>query len=128
LETKTTTDGFNSIIATQAAQYGFALVDIHTFFNIAAANGYTTDGLHFSNTYVTGGVFGLDGVHPTTQGYGILANQFITAINSTYGAKIPEVNVSTLPGSLVFSSGTAPKYGKYGIPEFPIHAFDNFRF
>lgn len=127
-ETKTTTDGFNNVIAAQAAQYGFALVDIHSFFNGVAANGYDTDGLHFKTTYVTGGVFGLDGVHPTTQGYGVIANQFIKAINATYGAKIPEVNVSTLPGSLPLASGSAAKYGKFGIPEFPIHAFDNFRF
>lgn len=126
-EVQTTTAGFNSAIAAQAAQYGFALVDINSFFT-STVNGYVADGVNFSNTYVTGGVFSLDGVHPTTQGYGIIANQFIKAINKIYSAKIPEVNVSTLPGSLVFSSGTAPKYGKYGVPEFPLHAFDNFRF
>lgn len=127
-EVKSVTAGYNAAIAAQAAQFGFALVDIHSFFDNVAANGYSTNGLNFSNTYVTGGMFGLDGVHPTTQGYGVIANQFIKAINSTYNASIPEVNVSTLPGSLVFGSGTVPKFGKYGVPEFPLHAFDNFIF
>ncbi len=126
-EVKSVTNSFNSDIAAQAAQYGFAFVDIHAFFN-NTVNGYVADGVNFSNAYVTGGVFGLDGVHPTTQGYGIIANQFIKAINLKYSAKIPEVNVSTLPGSLVLSSGTAPKVGKYGVVSFPLHAFDNFRF
>ena len=128
-EVKSVTTEYNAAIATQASTYHFALVDINTFFNGVAASGYTSvDGNKYTTEYVNGGLFGLDGIHPTTQGYGIIANKFIDAINSSFNAKIPKVNVSTLPGSLVISSGKVAKFGKYGIPVFPIHAFDNFRF
>ncbi len=127
-QVKTVTTGYNAAIAQAAATYKFALVDVNAFFNSVAASGVVANGLTFTTTYVTGGLFGLDGVHPTTQGYGVIANEFIKAINLNYNAKIPEVNVSTLPGSLIFSSGTAPKFGRFGVPEFPLHAFDNFIF
>lgn len=44
------------------------------------------------------------------QGYGIIANEFIKAINEECNAQIPLVDVSTIPGSLVFEA--ASKHGK----------------
>ena len=50
-------------------------------------------------------------MHPTTQGYGIVANEFIKVINDKYDAAIPEINVSTLPGSLPLSgTGSLVKF------------------
>jgi hypothetical protein len=48
--------------------------------------------------FVTGGLFSLDGVHLTGQGYAIIANEFIHAINDTYGASVPTVSVTEYPG------------------------------
>jgi hypothetical protein len=39
---------------------------------------FTTDD---SGVVQSGGLFGLDGVHPTTAGYGIVAHEFLTAMN-----------------------------------------------
>ena len=61
------------------------------------------DGIPFTTTFVTGGLFSLDGVHPTSRGYGIVANEFIKVINTKWGTSIPLVNVSQIPGSLILA-------------------------
>ena len=50
-------------------------------------------GIDYSADFVSGGLFGLDGIHPTPFGYAVLANEWIEAINETYGAEIPVVNL-----------------------------------
>ncbi len=44
------------------------------------------------NTYVTGGAFSLDGVHPTARGYAVIANEMIDVINAGFGASILKVD------------------------------------
>ncbi len=109
-----------------AAHENFALVDINAFFNSVAAQGYKTNGLTFTTQYITGGMFGVDGVHPTSQGYAVIANQFIETINNAFNASIPLIDVSTVPGSLILAKKI--KFGKYGIPMIPPHSLDNIKF
>jgi hypothetical protein len=40
-----------------------------------------------------GGLFSLDGVHPTNTGYAIIANEFIKTMNGSLRADIPYVSV-----------------------------------
>jgi lysophospholipase L1-like esterase len=47
---------------------------------------------HMTASYITGGTFSLDGIHPSARGYAYIANQFLKAIEATYGSSIPEVN------------------------------------
>jgi hypothetical protein len=96
------------------------------FNSLASTNGLAINGVNFSATYITGNFFSLDGIHPTSQGYGIIANEFIKAINNKYSAQIPLVDVSTIPGSLVFKGDVS--MGKYGIPNIPYGALDNVLF
>lgn len=116
---------YNSIIWRESRKYGFALVNINAYFNEISKNGLQVNGLKFSSAYGTGGIFSLDGVHPTTRGYGIVANYFINTINYHYGASIPTVNVSTLPGSIEISGANL---GKYGIPNVPKEILDIFNY
>ena len=102
------------------------MVDVNALLTTLATNGLDYNGIHFTSAYVEGGFFSLDGVHPTSQGYAIAANEFIKTINTKFGASIPLVDVSTVPGSLVFTSGTT--MGKYGIPKIPYGALDNIMF
>jgi lysophospholipase L1-like esterase len=44
-------------------------------------------------THLFGGLLGLDGIHFTDTGYGLLANGFIEAINDTLGTDIPFVDL-----------------------------------
>ncbi|KAB2909597.1 MAG: hypothetical protein LC102_04365 [Ignavibacteriales bacterium] len=104
---KTVISQYNNIIKTAAEAKGFGYVDAAAFFNnILAAyvtsGAYVVDGIKFTPVFVTGSLFSLDGVHPTNQAYGLIANEFIKVINEKYNAKIPLVNIATIPGSLIF--------------------------
>ncbi len=84
---------FNQTIADAAAQYGLAFVDANAFMNTMADGGMPlADGSTVTATYATGGGFSLDGVHPSPRGYALLANIFLDAIETTYGAKLPRAN------------------------------------
>ena len=43
------------------------------------------------------GFYSADGIHPNTRGYAETANLFIDAINATFGASVPRVNISNYP-------------------------------
>ncbi len=122
----TTIAAYNATIASLAAQHNFYLVDVNAFFNDVAKNGIQANGITFTTAYVTGGLFGLDGVHPTSQGYGIVANQFIKVINSKLGASLPMIDVSRIPGSLILTKKL--KLNKLGLPNIDPHAFDHLVF
>jgi lysophospholipase L1-like esterase len=119
--------GYNQIINSLAVSFNYSVINWDELFNsLASTNGLAVNGVNFSTTYITGNFFSLDGIHPTSQGYGIIANEFIKAINSQYGASIPLVDVSTIPGSLVFQGDVS--MGKYGIPNIPFGTLDHVLF
>lgn len=116
---------YNSTIQTIATAKGWGLVDINTVFNHIRANDFTGgtnfNGVMFKTTYVSGGLFSLDGVHPTSQAQGIIANEFIKVVNSRFNAQIPLVDVSTIPGSLPFVGQFSFSKREYSI--LPIETF-----
>ncbi|HUI30072.1 MAG TPA: GDSL-type esterase/lipase family protein [Candidatus Acidoferrales bacterium] len=83
-----------------------ALVDVHTLLNNIAQQGYVSDGIVFTSAFISGGLFGLDGIHPTAQGYGIVANEFIRTINAKFGSNIPLVAISSIPSSIVLAKSS----------------------
>jgi hypothetical protein len=91
---------YNATISAVLAKYGYYLVDINQFFNEVSLNGYISNGIEFSTEFISGGLFSLDGVHPSSQGYAVVANEFIKSINDNLSADIPLINVATVPGSL----------------------------
>lgn len=119
-------DGYNQIISGLASSFGYSVINWDNLFNQLSSGGLTVNGVEFSSTYISGNFFSLDGIHPTSQGYGIIANEFIKAINNKYGASIPLVDVSAIPGSLIFKGEIS--MGKYGIPNIPYGALDNVLF
>jgi len=87
----TATNQYNNTIASLATTYHLALVDINALLK-NFKSGVTYNGISLSSTFVSGGTFSLDGVHPNPRGYAIVANEFIRSINRTYNASIPLVN------------------------------------
>ena len=104
---------YNATIKTVAAlnPSRVALVDIYSAFDNFAKYGYAAQGVELTNSYVTGGTFGLDGVHPTSQGYAYVTNIFIQAINSHFGSNIPMVAISSVPGSIMLGKTAMSKTG-----------------
>ena len=86
-------DAYNNTIRTVANAKGLAFVDANAVLRDLATNGIAIGGIDFSSAFLTGGIFGYDGVHPTAFGYAYIANLFIDAINTTYGGSIPEVDL-----------------------------------
>ncbi|HPG33327.1 MAG TPA: hypothetical protein PLM34_05700, partial [Lentimicrobium sp.] len=97
---QTATNAFNQTLKTLAESKNLAFVDVNAFLR-NAKTGLVYDGIRFSLTYVTGGVFSLDGIHLTPRGNAIVANYFIDVINAKYNSAIPHVNIGDYPG-LVF--------------------------
>jgi lysophospholipase L1-like esterase len=87
---KQTVAAYNQVVATQAKNVGATLVDINALFTQVAANGVTINGVTGTTGFL-GGIFSLDGIHPTNTGYALVANYFIDAMNTAFGTKIPDV-------------------------------------
>jgi len=89
---------FNGTIAALATSHNAVLVDINAVLASIAANGTTYAGQDLTSDYVIGGVFSLDGVHPTSKGQGLIANEFIRMMNLKLGTSLPGVDIGSLPG------------------------------
>lgn len=89
---QTATAVFNGIIAEQAALYGAPLVDVHAVLNMVRDYGIVIGGQRLTTRFL-GGVFTLDGIHPTNTVHGVLANEFVKALNTNFNAGIPPVAV-----------------------------------
>jgi hypothetical protein len=83
---------YNTEIANEAAANGATLVDIYSLVNDLAANGVEVGGQRLTTAF-GGGLFTLDGVHPTNTGYAIIANEFIKTMNRSLKSDIPPVSV-----------------------------------
>ena len=86
---------YNAAIQSIAAANDLAFVDARAALAQVAGGGITSNGITLTDTFVTGGAFSLDGVHPTPRGYAYTANLIIEAINAKYGANIPQVDIGT---------------------------------
>lgn len=94
-EVKAATDSYNQTIQDAATANGLALVDAKTLMTQLSTTGVVANNYTLTSTYVTGATFSLDGVHPSPRGYAFIANQFLKAINETYGSNFKGVNVGT---------------------------------
>lgn len=81
-------NAYNTVIraagAAGARNNRVAVADMHAVFtNLPAAR----------NTFVPGGYFSVDGVHPNPRGQAMIANEFIKAINARFGSTLAPVNL-----------------------------------
>ena len=93
LQVKTATDSYNVTIQSLATAKGLAFVDANAILSQVANGGISANNYTLTANYVTGGAFSLDGVHPSSRGYALIANKFIEAINATYGSNLKGVNL-----------------------------------
>ena len=91
-------DQYNAVIAQQVASAGGILVDIHAAVENLAENGITINGYPATTAFL-GGLFSLDGIHPTNTGYALIANQYVQAINASLKTSIAQVDVSSIASS-----------------------------
>lgn len=92
-EVKVATDAYNVTIKAVADAKGLAFVDTKTIMDQLSTTGITSNYFTLNSTYVTGGAFSLDGVHPSPRGYAFIANAFSAAINTKYSSTLPMVDL-----------------------------------
>ncbi|QAR30051.1 G-D-S-L family lipolytic protein [Ornithobacterium rhinotracheale] len=90
----------NQGIQAVAKQFDIAYVDMNAEMQ-KLTKGFKFNGVDYNASFVTGGVFSLDGVHLNSRGYAHTANTFIRAINQQYKASIPLVDINALPGTQI---------------------------
>jgi lysophospholipase L1-like esterase len=101
-QVRATVTAFNAQIAAAIAQVeqtrgvAIAPVDLFSLFDQLRTQGVDLDGDGTPDltTGYLGGVFSLDGIHPTRTGHALIANAFIDAIDQRFGEGIPHVNVA----------------------------------
>ena len=101
---RATVVAFNAEIATAIADISarrgidIALVDLQAGFDQLAATGVDLDGNGTPDltTHYLGGIFSLDGIHPTHTGNALIANIFIDAINAHFGESLARVDVARI--------------------------------
>jgi hypothetical protein len=91
---RTATAAYNQTIKTLSDQYKLALVDLSDLLKQLSTTGLIIDGNRYTGTFVSGGVFSLDGIHTSGRGSAIIANAFIDAINAKFGATVPRANIN----------------------------------
>ena len=94
---RTATTNFNTSLATIASANNVPMIDMNAKL-MQIKSGMMISGMKFNTSFISGGLFSLDGVHLTPRGYAIVANYFIDGINSYYNATVPKVEISAFPG------------------------------
>lgn len=85
----------NRFIERQARRRSIPVVDVHLLFRYLSFFGKPIDGNLLTTGYL-GGLFSLDGIHPTRTGYAVLANHFIRTLNRRYRTRIPRLRVDRI--------------------------------
>ncbi len=87
---QTAIDAYNATISQVATAKDLAFVDANQLMNTAEMTGLPFDEFTLTNQYVMGGMFSLDGVHPTARGNAFISNEILKAIDAKYGSNFEE--------------------------------------
>jgi lysophospholipase L1-like esterase len=89
---KRVTDAYNLTIKKLADENNLAFVDANALLVKIASGTFTTGNYSVTSSFVVGGAFSMDGVHPSARGHAIVANEFLKAINAKYGSNFKPVD------------------------------------
>ncbi|MEW5764575.1 MAG: SGNH/GDSL hydrolase family protein [Acidobacteriota bacterium] len=109
----------NKVIAKACKAAGVPVVDVFKELKLIHNRGYELPNGQRIFTSFLGGIFSLDGVHPTYTGQAIVANAFIDAINDGYGTAIPHVDVMAENRKDPLGVAEAPV-----LPQFDLGAYE----
>lgn len=90
----------NRVIAETAAAAGMPVADIHSLYDTIARQPFSFAGVTITTRF-NGGLFSLDGVHPSDFAHALAANVFIRTANDAFGTDIPRLGVLPLLGIMV---------------------------
>ena len=90
-EAQAAISSFNGTIAAVTSQYGWAHWDANAVLNQVVGPGLPMDDFVLTGDFVMGGLFSLDGVHPTARGNAVIAKLMLEAIDAHYGSNLSDV-------------------------------------
>ena len=93
---KRRTRQFNATLRAEADALGWAYVDANAFLNDVDRRGYHVPGVGTLTTDYLGGIFSLDGVHPTNTGQALVAKLVLEAINAKYGTSFDTPDIAAI--------------------------------
>ena len=91
---ETAIEAYNQKIMDLSSMHPIAHVDMNKIMKQLSTTGMIIDGVQLSSTLIQGNVFSTDGIHLTPAGYAMVAHYFIESINQTFGANVPQVNIT----------------------------------
>lgn len=81
------TSAYNTtIFAVTDVNPNVTVADLRAVLEQAATSGYTYDEFVMNTDLVFGGLVSLDGIHLTSRGYGLMAREFLAAIDAAFGS------------------------------------------
>lgn len=86
---------FNNIIQREADRIGMPVVDVNAKFQEYVTNAPVFFGFPLTQR-MFGGMFSLDGVHPSNIGHALIANEFIQTINQAFNMNVPLISQQIL--------------------------------
>jgi lysophospholipase L1-like esterase len=114
-------DAYNQVIAAQTAAVNGILIDIHSLYE-SLKSGMIINGYQASNAFL-GGLFSLDGIHPTNTGYALIGNAFIDAINGRLTNNVPRIDVNAVAAAdPLFGPNIQPGAGAHKLRHIPLSA------
>ncbi len=92
-------NAINAEIRASAQARAYAVLDMYQFMKtVNSGNEFSFDGINFTTEFIKGGFYSVDGIHPNTRGYAMIANEYMEVINTSYGANLKPVAVSNYRG------------------------------
>jgi hypothetical protein len=121
----------NQSIREIAGAASVSVLDLNAFTSDLLTNGRSYAGITLDGSFLTGGLVGYDGIHPTDIGYAYLANAWIDFLNSQKGTHLSPVALAPyiFGTSAAASSGFAMAPGTPGAAayEFSQEAYEQLR-
>ena len=133
----------NASIREIAGAAGVPVLDLNAFTTDLLTNGREYAGVTLNGAFLTGGLVGYDGIHPTEIGYALIANEWIAFLNRETGTDLRPVELAPFvfgTASTVSAPGGGPARAELGAStrgpgpggpfspfEFTQEAFDQLR-
>jgi lysophospholipase L1-like esterase len=108
----------NQAIRDICATANVPVLDMNALLRELSTQGRVVGGVTYTSSFLTGGIFSYDGVHPTDMGYAIVANEWIRLLNAN-GGTLDELDLSRFTGitSQVSRSSVVPHTAWEFTPE-----------
>lgn len=105
-------DAINASIREIAGAASVPVLDLNAFTTDLLTNGFSYAGVTLDGAFLTGGLVGFDGIHPTEIGYALVANEWIAFLNQQAGTDLRPVALAPF----VFGTASSLSAPAGGLP------------